>query len=344
MTETFKAAVLFELNKPLEIVDIIHQSPEDGGVKVRMISSGLCGAQVNEISGKKGEDKYLPHFMGHEGYGEVVEVGKLVTKVKPKDYVILHWRPGTGENISGVQYKSISGVAIGAGPVTTFAEYTIVSENRCTKIEPNANIIEALPLLGCAVSTAYGAITKEAKVEQNDSVLVLGAGGLGMALIFWLKILGIESVTVIDIHKDKEKQVSRYGANFLLAEDKVLMKDKYNVIFETTGVIPNIEDTLQLSKKGGRIVLIGQPKIGMDVTFKNFLQFYDEITIISSAGGRFEPEMDMENIYRKCIQNEELFNDLISNNIPLYEVNEGFNLMRSPKAKRIIINFDKEFS
>ena len=90
MQKTFKAAVLLELKKPLSIVELYHQSPPEGTVKVKMITSGLCGAQVNEMSGKKGDDKYLPHLMGHEGYGEVVEIGRGVSKLKPGDHVILH--------------------------------------------------------------------------------------------------------------------------------------------------------------------------------------------------------------------------------------------------------------
>ena len=342
MPNTFKAAVLFELNTPLEIVDIYHQEPGEGEVKIKMITSGLCGAQVNEISGKKGEDKYLPHFMGHEGYGEVVEVGKLVKTVKPKDYVILHWRQGEGANSVGVKHKSVNGLDIGAGPVTTFAEYTIISENRCTKINANSELSEALPLLGCAISTAYGAITKEAKVKSEDKVLIFGAGGLGMALIFWLKILGVKNVTVVDIHKEKEKQISKYGSSFLLSDDFKSKQSNYDVVFETTGVNSNIERTLELSNKGGRIILIGQPKIGTQVTFKNFLHLYDEISIISSAGGRFDPSIDMESIYQECVKNKELFKELVSNTISLQEVNEGFDLMRLPNAKRIIIKFDND--
>ena len=163
MENTFKAAVLLELRKPLAIIELHHETPLEGTVKVKMITSGLCGAQVNEMSGKKGDDKYLPHLMGHEGYGEVVEVGDGVSKLKVGDHVILHWRPAIGMGMSGIKYKSVNDLEIGAGPVTTFAEYTIVAENRCSVINPDDSIKLALPLLGCAISTAYGAVIKEAQ-------------------------------------------------------------------------------------------------------------------------------------------------------------------------------------
>ena len=200
MKDTFKAAVLFEQKKPLKIVDLYHQNPAEGEVKIKMITSGLCGAQVNEMSGKKGEDKYLPHLMGHEGYGVVEEIGEKVTTVAVGDHVILHWRQGKGLGSSGTKYNSTNGDIIGAGPVTTFSEYTIIAENRCTVIEPNQSMEAALPLLGCAISTGYGAVVKEAQTKTDSKVLIYGAGGLGMALLFWCKLLEIHNVFVVDIH------------------------------------------------------------------------------------------------------------------------------------------------
>jgi S-(hydroxymethyl)glutathione dehydrogenase / alcohol dehydrogenase len=341
MKDTFKAAVLTRLNQPLEIMELHQLSPIDGQVKVKMVTTGLCGAQVNEMTGKKGEDKYLPHFMGHEGYGEVVEVGPEVSKVSPGDYVIVHWREAEGESMAGIKYSSSNNLTVGAGPCTTFAEYTVVAENRCTKISKNDSIKNVLPLLGCAISTSYGAVTKEAKVTEEDSVLIFGAGGLGMALMFWCNILGYRHVDVIDIHPDKEKQVKEFGGNFLLAEE-INYETKYDKIFETTGVVQNIENTLSLANKGAKIILIGQPRIGSDVTFKNFLKIYDDIKYIPSMGGQFDPDVDMSIIYKLCEENAELANKLVSKVICLDEINQGFLDMKSPTARRIIVGFSGE--
>jgi len=338
MRETFKAAVLFELKKPLEIIDLYHQDPSDGEVKVKMITSGLCGAQVNEMSGKKGDDKYLPHLMGHEGYGEVVAVGKDVSTVKVGDHVILHWRVGKGIGTHGTKYESVGHGPIGAGPVTTFAEFTIISENRCSVIKSDSSISNSLPLLGCAVSTAYGAVVKEAKVEANNDVLIYGAGGLGMALLFWCKLLGIKNVTVLDIHDGKKPQVEEFGGAFINASEPLAEK-AYDVVFETSGVVENVEDSLRVAKKSAKIILIGQTKLNAPVTFDNFLHFYDEISMIASAGGRFNPDEDMEKIYSLCKQNMDLFNSLVSQTINLDQVNEGFELMKAENTKRVIINF-----
>ena len=167
--------------------------------------------------------------MGHEGYGEVVEVGHEVTKVSPGDHVIVHWRQAEGRSMDGVKYLSTSDLVVGAGPCTTFAEYTVVAENRCTKIPKNNSIRNVLPLLGCALSTSYGAITKEAKVSRDDSILIYGAGGLGMALMFWCNVLGYTDVDVVDIHPEKRKQVEEFNGRFLLT-DEVDQEQRYDKI------------------------------------------------------------------------------------------------------------------
>ena len=338
MNKTFKAAVLFEQKKPLQIVELYHQNPLVGEVKVKMVTSGLCGAQVNEMSGKKGEDKYLPHLMGHEGYGEVVGIGEGVTKVAVGDHVILHWRTGTGLDTFGTKYKSVDNVIIGAGPVTTFAEFTIIAENRCSVIEPDESILAALPLLGCAVSTAYGAVVKEASVQADQNVLIYGAGGLGMALLFWCKLFKIENVAVADIHAGKRSQIEEFGGTFIDASEP-LTERQYDVIFETSGVVQNVEASLRVANKSAKIILIGQTKLNAAVTFDNFLHFYDEIVMIASTGGRFDPDEDLDTIYSLCKANVNLFNRLVSHTISLDQVNEGFELMKAENAKRIIINF-----
>src|SRR3954453_6163120 len=100
-----KAAVLVELNQPLVLVEL-HVPPLDvGQVLVDVRRSGICGAQLGEIAGVKGPDKYLPHLLGHEGGGEVVEIGLGVTGVKADDHVVLHWRKGTGIQAKPATYR-----------------------------------------------------------------------------------------------------------------------------------------------------------------------------------------------------------------------------------------------
>ena len=92
----FKAAILVQTSQPLVVDTIESQKLNFGQVKIEMICSGICGAQINEIDAIKGPDKYLPHLLGHEGSGIVEKVGKGVTRVKKGDHVVLHWRKSAG--------------------------------------------------------------------------------------------------------------------------------------------------------------------------------------------------------------------------------------------------------
>ena len=147
-----KAAVLEEINAPLTIADVELGSLSFGQVLVKILVSGICGSQIQEIAGNKGNAKYVPHMLGHEGCGIVQEVGVGVTKVKPGDKVVLHWRKGDGIESDFPTYQ-FKGKTMRSGKVTTFSEYSIVSENRMTPV-PADTPNDFCAMLGCGFSTA----------------------------------------------------------------------------------------------------------------------------------------------------------------------------------------------
>src|SRR5437879_588800 len=126
----FKAAILVELNKPLAIEEIESPPLRFGQVLVKILCSGVCGAQINEIEGAKGPDKFLPHLLGHEATATVIECGEGVTTVVPGDRAVCHWRKGVGLQAATPAYQSARLGKVNAGWVTTFSDYSIVSENR----------------------------------------------------------------------------------------------------------------------------------------------------------------------------------------------------------------------
>jgi len=129
-----KAAILVEQNKPLVVADIeLPAQLSFGQVLVRVHYSGICGAQINEIEGAKGPDRFLPHLLGHEGSGVVQDVGPGVKTVKKGDHVVMHWRPSDGLQSETPTYRW-GDRTVNAGWVTTFNEYAVISENRLTPI------------------------------------------------------------------------------------------------------------------------------------------------------------------------------------------------------------------
>src|SRR3989338_11674955 len=126
-----KAAILEQLKKPLVVADVaIPDTLVSGQVRVRMLSAGVCGSQLHEIDGNRGEDKYLPHLLGHEGSGIVKETGPDVKKVKKGDYVVISWIKGSGINAPGATY-SWGKKKVNSGSAAVFAEEIIArSEER----------------------------------------------------------------------------------------------------------------------------------------------------------------------------------------------------------------------
>ena len=128
-----QAALLVQTGTPLVVAEIEIPALKPGQVLVEITYSGACGTQVMEWRGDKGEDKWVPHCLGHEGTGVVLETGSAVTKVKRDDKVVLSWIKGSGANVAGTVYEW-EGRKVNAGAITTFNRLAVVSENRLTAL------------------------------------------------------------------------------------------------------------------------------------------------------------------------------------------------------------------
>ena len=189
-----RAAILVEQKKPLVIEEVEVPALKLGQVLVKVLASGICGSQIGEINGVKGPDRFLPHLLGHEGCGTVLEIGEGVRTVKPGDRVVLHWRKGAGLESVTPTYNSRLGT-VNAGWVTTFNEHAVISENRVTAVPADFDV-EAAALFGCAVTTAFGVVTNNAQVAIGQSVVVFGAGHVGQAVVRCLLLLDCQVVCI----------------------------------------------------------------------------------------------------------------------------------------------------
>jgi len=176
---TMQAAILVEQRKPLVVDEIeLPSTLEVGQVLVKVHYSGICGSQLGEIDGAKGEDKFLPHLLGHEASGTVLETGPGVKHVKTGDTVVLHWRKSLGIEGSPPNYLW-RGKKLNAGWIATFNEYAIVAENRLTPIPADSDL-EVAALFGCAVTTGFGVVVNNAiNGDPIGSLIAGGANSLG---------------------------------------------------------------------------------------------------------------------------------------------------------------------
>jgi S-(hydroxymethyl)glutathione dehydrogenase / alcohol dehydrogenase len=334
----FKAAILEKINSPLVIKEVESTPLKPGQVLVKVLMSGLCGSQVHEITGAKGNAKFLPHMMGHEGCGIVELIGPGVTNVKIGDKVVMHWRVGKG--IESVSPKYIlDGKEITSGKVTTLTEYSICSENRLTSV-PLDTPEEFCCLLGCSLTTAFGVIDNDANLKFGESVLIIGAGGVGLNLIQAAKLKGASFIWVLDKEEEKKEVVEKLGGLFCI--DGMMNTDKIDVIIDTTGSSHMIENTLPLLASGGRYILIGQGAPDFNIVVNVMLLFAGEgKTIKASQGGQTNPTIDIPR-YIKLYNNGMLnIKDITETMTLLENVNYAFDILRSGKGLRTMIKISK---
>ena len=338
-----KAAILTKLDSPLTLGDVRLTPLRQGQVKVKILASGICGAQLAEIRGHKGNAGHLPHLLGHEGCGIVEEVHNTVTQVKPGDKCVLHWRKGDGHESELPRYI-FNGKEITSGRVITFAEEAIVSENRITKV-PDGTPKELCALLGCGLSTALGTMENEAELKLGESVLIVGVGGLGSNLILAAKIRGAGFIAACD-NADKANLALSMGAHSFTRPTRDLTRFpdggppvEFDVIIDTAGAGDSMESTLPLLKSGGRYIMLGQPKPNADVVMQNARHMFngEGKTIKATQGGQFNPSRDIPRYIDLYRSGRLKLDGLITHRIPLAEINAGLDLVRNGHAGRVLI-------
>ena len=336
----YKAAILTELNKPLTIAEVETTDLKVGQVLVKIILSGLCGAQLQELRGEKGNAKFLPHLLGHEGCGIVEETGPGVTRVKAGDKVILHWRKGEGIEAPFPTYI-YNGKLMSSGKVTTLSEYTVASENRLTPV-PSDTPAELCALLGCGLSTALGAINNDAKIKFGETVLVIGCGGVGINIIQGANLASAGEVYAVDITEEKRDIVTHFGATYynLTTQNEELEKIKnIDCIIDTTGIMSLLSTVLPNLSNRGRVIVISQPKQDSSITFTKPGNFFlgEGQSISSTQGGKVDPSVDFAK-YIKLYQKGYLKIDkLVTHTFTLDKINIAIELVKSGKAGRILI-------
>ena len=330
----FKAAALFSQNKPLKLIDIEHKEKlSKGQVLVELYYSGICGSQIGEIQGVKGKDKYLPHLLGHEGTGIVKKIGKRVKKVRVGNKVILHWKKTKGINSKTPSYK-YNGKKINSGWLTTFNRYAVVSENRITKLPKNISPKRGI-LFGCSLTTAYGTLKRNGKISNKDSILIVGAGNIGLAMIYICKLLGCKNVLIIDKNVKKLKLAKILGAThaFKLKNLNVLQKEiidslkgkQPNKIFENTGDVRMIEFSYKILNDIGILSLVGVPNYKKKIKI-NTLPLHLGKKMEGSFGGGGDPADDIKKI-NKLIKNKKTLDKLLGKEFTLNKINLPINQM-----------------
>ena len=331
-----KVAILRELGKPLVIEELKIPKLLAGQVLVRVLYSGICRSQLNEIKGLKGEDKYLPHLLGHEAGGIVEEIGAGVTHVKIGEHVVLSWIKGLGIDVPSTKYFKGDEV-INAGAITTFGEYSVVSENRVTPITDKMPLDKAT-LLGCAVPTGGGIVLNQIKPMPRSILAVIGVGGLGLSAVLLANLMKCAPIIAVDINDEKLKLARRLGAtatinsaktDFVEAILDITQGKGVDYVVETVGSIETIEKSLACVKwdirDGGLVVNAGNPPHGEKLSIDPFI--LKGKRIIGSWGGLTKPGRDIPIYVNLYLAGELKLNELITDRFKFEEINQAFQAM-----------------
>lgn len=366
-----KAAVAFEAGKPLSIETVQLAPPRDGEVLVEIKATGVCHTDAYTLSGRDPEGLF-PAILGHEGAGVVVEVGKGVKSLKPGDHVIPLYIPecreceyclnpktnlcqsirvtqGRGLMPDGSSRFSIDGQMIHHYMGTsTFANYTVVPEIALAKIRSDAPF-DKVCYIGCGVTTGVGAVVNTAKVEPGSNVVVFGLGGIGLNVIQGAKMVGANMIVGVDINPSKRVLAEKLGMTHFVNPQEIegdvvaylveLTKGGADYSFECIGNINVMRQALECCHKGwGVSVIIGVAGAGEEISTRPF-QLVTGRTWKGSAFGGARGRTDVPTIVDWYMDGKINIDDLITQVMPIDQINDAFTIMKQGEGIRTVITF-----
>jgi S-(hydroxymethyl)glutathione dehydrogenase/alcohol dehydrogenase len=340
-----QAAILVETGKPLEILEIEIPALKPGQVLVEVQYSGACRTQVLEARGMKGEDKWVPHCLGHEGVGRVLEIGDGVTTVSRDDRVVLSWLRGPGLEAGGTKYRC-NDRDVNAGSVTTFQRITVASENRLSRI-PDGIAPQHAIMLGCALPTGFGCVVNTGRAKAGDSVAVFGAGGIGLSAIMSAAAIGCAPIIAVDVFQDKLALAMNGGATHgidprqqdSVAQIRALTGGKgVDLAIEAVGNVQVMRAALEcVHVQGGRAVIAGNAPAGDLLSFSP-AQLNQGKSLLGTWGGDCDPARDFP-ILADLIRARKIdVTPLLSRPYALTEINTVLDDLEAGRVGRPLID------
>jgi len=361
-----KAAVLHAYGESLRVQEVEIDKPKNEEVLIKVLSTGVCHSDLHVIKGRTPIP--LPVVLGHEIMGIVEDVGENVTSVNPGDVVVASfiWPCGKcslcvsgRENLcvralsarmKGVlldgttRLKLLDGRSLHVFAGGGFAEYAIVPESGVIRVPANLQKRRSLAILGCAVLTAFGAVTNTANVKPGDTVAVFGTGGVGIFIVQLSKIAGASQIIAIDVVDKKLAIAKTLGATHTInARERNPVKEikditngeGVDIAFEVVGLSETVAQTIESVKMGGKAVLIGLMPVGTSAPVHVARVVRAGIQILGSYGGR--PRADMPIILKLVSAGLLEVDSLVTKEYKLDEVNEAFEALERGEVVRSIV-------
>lgn len=359
-----KAAVLEAYGQPLNVTDVDLAPPQRGEVRVSVRATGVCHSDLSIQQGKLPFP--TPCVLGHEGAGEVTEIGEGVTRVKPGDHVVLMWTLMCGDCFycrrgqthlcdatramgmmdDGTTRLSKDGQAIlHAINTACFAEEVIVREQALVKISDDIPF-EIAAVVGCGVLTGVGAAVYTAALQPGESAAILGCGGVGINVIQGAKLAGAEPIIAIDTVQTKLDMAQAFGATHLVnaadgdAGANVLELTGgrgADAAFEVVGVPALQRQVFDMTRRGGRAVMVGVAGLTDEVPLPSMFLTLGEKTATGCYYGSCDPKRDIPVFLDLWKAGKLDLEGLISQTSKLEDVNGAFEDMEAGKVIRTVL-------
>ncbi len=359
MSQTVRGVISRSKGQSVELVDIVIPDPGPGEVVVGIQACGVCHTDLTYREG--GINDSYPFLLGHEAAGIVETVGAGVTHVAPGDFVILNWRAVCGQcracqrgrpwycfdTFNATEAMTLTDgteltPALGIG---AFADKTLVHELQCTRVDPQADAGVA-GLLGCGVMAGIGAAINTGAVDRDDTVAVIGCGGVGDAAIAGARMVGARTIIAVDTDNTKLKWAREFGATHTVNAgdlDVVAtiqdLTDGFgaDVVIDAVGRPETWKQAFYARDLAGTVVLVGVPTPDMTLEMPLVDFFARGGALKSSWYGDCLPERDFPTLISLYRQGRLPLERFVSERIGLNQVEEAFAKMHSGEVLRSVV-------
>jgi NDMA-dependent alcohol dehydrogenase len=379
-----RAAILHDVGGPWSVEEFELDPPRAGEVLIEMAAAGLCHSDEhilngdmsasNEVMQSFGLPSMFPMIGGHEGSAVVLEVGEGVTQFAPGDHVVTSFVAVCGQCrwcSSGMEYICDMGaqVMIPGMPtdgtfrhhtadgrqlghlskVGAFSKHTVVSTDSIVKIDQRLPLLP-MALLSCGVPTGYGSAENRAKVKTGDTVVIVGAGGIGTGAVQGARINGAAHIIAVDPVDFKQKSALRFGATHAAAntdEAAAIVRDLTDGVMADSVVVSpslitegDVQAALSLTRKGGTCVLTGMTKqttSSIAINLQEFILWNKNL--VGTVYGSCNPRVDVARFARLYEAGRLQLDEMITRRYALDDINEGYRDLLNGEIIRGVIDF-----